>query len=52
MADPPVWADEDKEKADESDCICQSEAHVIAASALEQCVSERRITSTSRERSQ
>jgi len=36
MADPPVWAEEDKEKADESDLICQSEAHSSAASALEQ----------------
>ena len=42
MADPPVWDEEDREKADESACMCQSEAHCKAASALEQCVSERK----------
>ena len=52
MADPPVWDEEDREKADESACLCQSEAHCKAASALEQCVSERSITSMARERNQ
>ncbi len=52
MADPPLWGEEEREKAEISAELYHSEDHCRAADPLEQWVSERSITSAARERSQ
>jgi hypothetical protein len=49
MAEPPVWLDEEREKAASEAPLSHSADHRLAASAVAQCVSDTRKQSTERD---